>query len=104
MAITMINPFVIPEDQERKFLRLWKQDADRLSRATGFINTRLHRNKGSKDRTFLYVNVALWESEDDYNAAFQDFTPATHSVSGVAASPALYELAVEMGRPALVTS
>ena len=98
MAITMINPFVVPEDKEGEFFRLWKQDADRLARQPGFINTRIHRNRGSKDRTFLYVNVALWESEEQYHAAFREYTPATHSVAGVTASPALYDLTIEMSR------
>lgn len=96
MAITMVNPFVVPEDREEEFFRLWKQDADHLARAPGFLTTRLHRNRGSKDKAFLYVNVATWEDEESYNAAFRGFTPATHAVPGVTASPGLYNLVVEM--------
>ena len=98
MSVTLINPFVVPADKEDEFLRDWKETAAKLSKASGFRSTRLHRNTGANDRTFLYINVAQWDSEDAYHAAFRDFTPSTRGIPGVKAHPGLFEvIALEGG-------
>lgn len=99
MTVTLINPFVVPKDQEAVFMERWREVADRLSRAPGFVATHMYRNTGALDQTFLYINVATWESEDTYKAAFKDFEPSTRRISDeIRSHPGLFRLEVEVGR------
>jgi heme-degrading monooxygenase HmoA len=75
MTVTLINPFVIPTEREEEMLCIWKESSARLAKMPGFIETRLHRNTGEEDKTFLFINIALWESVEAYHAAFKDAPP-----------------------------
>ena len=89
----LINPFEVPEDvDDDRFLEGWGRAADYMRSRPGFVSTRLHRAVSPNPR-FRFVNVAEWESPQDFQAAvtspeFQAMaagTPPNH--------PALYEVA-----------
>ena len=88
----LINPFEVPGDlDDDRFLEGWGQAADYMRSRPGFVGSRLHRAVSPNAR-FRFVNVAEWESPQDFRAAvtspeFQAMaagTPPNH--------PALYEV------------
>ncbi len=92
MAITLINPFVVPaEYDDDEFLRRWHEASDRLPHAPGFIEAHMHRNTGDGDQTFRFINIALWESAEAYRAAFRGPAPTPHEIAGVKFYPGLFE-------------
>lgn len=47
MAVTLINTFIVPEDQEAEFLKNWRETTQVFSHTPGFIETHyLSTNKG----------------------------------------------------------
>jgi heme-degrading monooxygenase HmoA len=66
--IVFINCFEVPVGREEAFLRLWEQIDSFMCRQPGFRWRRLHRSldPGAKLR---YVNVAGWDSEDQFDRA-----------------------------------
>ena len=94
MTITLINSFIVPEEKAEEFLEVWRAEIDHFRSQPGFLETKLHRNTGLKDQTFLYVNVALWENVDAYPAAFKGYVPAGQRVPGVTAHPGLFEVCI----------
>ena len=88
----LINPFEVPEGtDDARFLEGWNRAADYMRSRPGFVGSRLHRAV-SQNPKFRFVNVAEWESPQDFRAAvgspeFQAMaagTPPNH--------PALYEV------------
>ena len=88
----LINPFEVPENiDDDQFLEGWGQAAEYMRSQPGFVGSELHRAL-SPDARFRFVNVAEWESPQDFQAAvrspeFQEMvagTPPGH--------PALYEV------------
>ncbi len=90
--LVLINPFEVPEDMNNdRFLEGWGQAADYMRSRPGFVATRLHRAVSPNPR-FRFVNVAEWESPQDFQAAvtspeFQAMVPGTPPNY-----PALYEV------------
>ena len=65
----LINPFEVPEDiDDDRFLENWNRTADYMRSCPGFVATRLHRAVSPNPR-FRFVNVAEWESEQDFREA-----------------------------------
>lgn len=64
MAVTLLNPFIVPLDQEAEFLKNWQKTTEVYSRMPGFIETHLHRNIGVGNGTFKFINIAYWESAE----------------------------------------
>ncbi len=91
MTVILINPFELPErTADDDFLRGWERAADYMRKQPGFVSTRLHRAL-VPDARFRFINVAEWESPEDFQAAvgrpeFRDI-----AARGPAGSPALYE-------------
>ena len=96
MSLTLINSFVVPLEQEDEFVKTWRETVEHFVDLPGFIETKLHRNTGLNDKTFLYVNVALWENDELYHAAFESFIPAGQRIPGVQSHPGLYEVVIEV--------
>ncbi|TDV48790.1 antibiotic biosynthesis monooxygenase family protein [Actinophytocola oryzae] len=96
MTVTLINSFIVPQDEEEAFLQAWRETVDHFATAPGFVQTRLHRNTGLNDTTFQYVNIALWQDVEAYRAVFRNFTPAGQRIAGVKAHPGLYEVIEEV--------
>lgn len=89
MSVTLINPFVVSDDQESDFIESWRESAEALAKAPGFIETNLHRNTGATGTDFRFVNIAIWESVESYHAAFKHTSNAKH-IEGVGMHPGLF--------------
>ncbi len=99
MAVTLINAFIVPEDQEAAFLEDWKQTTAVFSRAPGFIETHMHRNTGVGDGTFRFINIALWETAQAWHDAITSNPPGEATLPGVKAHPAIYEPIINKPAP-----
>lgn len=95
MPVTLINAFEVPVDDETGFLEQWKRTSAQVQGQEGFIDTRLHRALRD-DARFLYVNVATWESEEAYHAAFRKIVVAEGGDADVHANPALYRIVARL--------
>ena len=91
MPVTLINAFEVSLGDEPMFLEQWKKTSEQAKVQPGFIKTGLHRALHD-DARFLYVNVAVWESEEAYHAAFKHIVVQEKSVPSVHANPALYKV------------
>ena len=88
----LINPFDVPEyvDDDR-FLEGWGLAADYMRLQPGFVESQLHRAVSPNPR-FRFVNVAEWESPQDFQAAVR--SPEFQAMAAGTPSnyPALYEV------------
>ena len=91
MIATLINAFIIPEDKEEEFLESWKKTTDYFSRKKGFLETKLHRNSGVGDQTFMYVNVAKWESKEAWDKLHREYMPSEYNIEGVKGHAACFD-------------
>ncbi len=91
MPVTLINAFEVPIGDEPMFLQRWKRTSEQAEVKPGFIETKLHRALRD-DARFLYVNMAVWESEEAYHAAFKSIDVHEKKILSVHANPALYKV------------
>jgi heme-degrading monooxygenase HmoA len=94
-SVVLINPFEVPAGQEEEFLTRWREAAEELRHAPGFVSTLLHESLDPQAK-FRFVNVAEWESPQHFQAAMR--TEAFQQIARkmpFAASPALYRVIVE---------
>ena len=89
MTVTLINPFVVPPEDEARFVGSWKETASAVAAAPGYVDTKLHRSLEPGAR-FRFVNVARWASPEAWRQAMSASPPREKSMAGVEASPALY--------------
>ena len=66
--VVLINAFEVPEGEDDAFLSSWEQARTYLADQPGYLSTRLHRSL-SPSAEFRFVNVALWESAQAFQAA-----------------------------------
>ncbi|MGI9503297.1 MAG: antibiotic biosynthesis monooxygenase family protein [Geminicoccaceae bacterium] len=92
-AVILINPFTVPKDKLDDAIKSWESGRDFLSQQPGYISTKLHQSL-SPDAQYLLINVAEWETPEDFKAATTamranaKFPP----VEGVVPAPALYSV------------
>ena len=67
--VTLMNSFRVAEDRDAEFYALWERTSRYFTRQPGFRSLRLHRAV-STDAAYRWVNVATWDSEADFRAAF----------------------------------
>lgn len=67
-AVVLINAFEVPAGEDETFLVHWERARDFLRSQAGYLSTRLHRSL-SPAADFRFVNVALWESPQAFQAA-----------------------------------
>ena len=91
MTATLINAFVVPENKEEEFLENWKKTTNYFSRQKGFIETRLNRNTGVGNQTFMYINIAKWESKETWDRLHKHYKPAEYAIEGVKGHAACLE-------------
>ncbi len=98
-TIILINSFEVPEGQQEEFLKGWRETAEYMRHAPGYISTRLHESLDPQAR-FRFVNVAEWESPQHFQAAVrsQTFQQLTQNVP-FNAFPSLYRVIVEEQKP-----
>ena len=88
----LINVFEVPQERDEEFLAGWEKARQFMERQRGYVSTALHRSLDPTAR-FRYVNVAVWETPQDFYAALndpvfaamRDATPFTHY-------PSVYEV------------
>ena len=92
MAV-LINAFEVPEERDEQFLAHWEEARRFMERQPGYVSTALHRSLDPKAR-FRYVNVAEWESPQDFRAALgnSEFA-ALRERTPVASYPSVYTVA-----------
>jgi heme-degrading monooxygenase HmoA len=67
----LINVFEVPEGRDEEFLAGWEEAKGFMERRRGYVSTALHRSLDPRAR-FRYVNVAVWETPEDFQAALND--------------------------------
>lgn len=92
MPVTLINPFIVPAADADAFLATWSEAARAIQDAPGLISATLYSAQHA-GAPFAFVNVALWESEDVYDAAFAASPIPAGAMLPEAAFPALYQVA-----------
>ncbi len=98
MPVTMVDVFVVPEEQESEFFRSWKKTADFYAQISGFIDTNLHRNTGVGDGSFKFINIAHFEDAAAFNDAHAGYKPEKKVLPGVKHHPAIYESVMHLTR------
>ena len=66
--VVLINVFEVEAGREEDFLERWEAADAFMKRQQGFLRTALHRSLGP-DARFRFVNVAEWETAEDFRAA-----------------------------------
>jgi heme-degrading monooxygenase HmoA len=94
MPVTMVDVFVVPEEQEDEFFRNWQKTADFYAQISGFIDTNLHRNTGVGDGSF--------EDAAAFNDAHAGYKPEKKVLPGVKHHPAIYESVMHVTRDDLL--
>ncbi len=88
----LINPFEVPEHvDDNRFLEGWGRAADYMRSRPGFVGSELHRAV-SPDARFRFVNVAEWESPEDFQAAVKSPEFQAMAAGSPPNYPALYEV------------
>jgi heme-degrading monooxygenase HmoA len=79
--VVLVNLFTVAEADIPALMAAWEKDAQWMKQQPGFPSTQLHRAIGS---SCMFMNYAVWDSVDDFRAAF------THPdfVAALAAYPA----------------
>jgi len=97
--IVLINPFEVPQGQEEAFIKGWREAAEQLRQAPGFLSTRLHESLDPQAR-FRFINVAEWESPQHFQAAMSSeaFQQMRRHMPWTA-YPALYRVVTEEQKP-----
>ncbi len=88
--VVLVNLFSVAEADTAALLAAWEKDATWMKRQPGFLSTQLHRATGG---SCMFMNYALWDSVDDFRAAFThpDFVSALAAYpSSAVAQPHLF--------------
>jgi heme-degrading monooxygenase HmoA len=99
-GVTLINRFAVPAGRDDEFRALWETTSRYFIAQPGFVSLRLHRAV-SEDAPYRFVNVAVWEREEDYRRAHStDEFRRVVTAPGWAefpSEPALYEVVKAIG-------
>jgi len=78
--VVLINAFEVPPGADHAFLEYWERARRFLGARDGYLSTRLHQSL-SPEADFRFVNVALWQSAQAFQAAI------SHPEFGGASAP-----------------
>ncbi len=67
--VVLINVFSVPKGKEEEFAKMWTEALEFIKNEPGFIDAKLHRSL-DPNAQFQFINVAHWESQEDWKAAF----------------------------------
>jgi heme-degrading monooxygenase HmoA len=89
----LINAFEVPPEADDDFIRGWEAARDYLQTQPGYLDTALHRAV-SPDAAFRFVNIARWQSPQQFQAAVQSpgFREASQGLVAYRPHPGLYEV------------
>jgi heme-degrading monooxygenase HmoA len=94
--VILINPFTVPEGKLAESIKYWESHRDFLKCQPGYISTKLHQSLQDQsflgEATYKLINVAVWETQEAFNAAAQKMRAKLGSVGveGLSGDPALY--------------
>ena len=71
MPVTLVNCFQVPAGRESEFFSLWQNVNTYMRGKPGYLGHKLHRSL-APDAAYRFVNVAQWESMQDFQAAHDD--------------------------------
>lgn len=66
--VTLMNHFSVRPERDAAFHALWSRTSEYFKAQPGFVSLRLHRAV-SPQAEYRWVNVANWESEQQFRAA-----------------------------------
>ena len=91
--VVLINPFEIPAEKLEETIAMWEQARDFLETQPGYVSTALHQAV-APDARFQLINVAKWESAEDFMAATKKMQMEAElpQIEGVVANPALFRV------------
>ncbi len=91
--LVLINAFEVPPDADDDFIDGWEAARDYLKEQPGYVDTALHRAV-SPGADFRFVNVARWQSVEDFQAAIQSpgFQEVSQGLAAYRPHPGLYEV------------
>lgn len=96
--LVLINLFSMPAEMVDDFVSGWEAGIAAAKNAPGFRGTRLHRSL-DPGATYPVVNIARWDSVEDWRAAFGKYFSGPSRREGseagngaVSAHPALYSV------------
>jgi heme oxygenase (mycobilin-producing) len=89
--VTLINAFEVPAADADAFVAAWQKARDYLRSQPGYIDTDLHQSI-APDAEFQFVNIAHWQTADDFFAAMQSpgFREPAAGLASYRPHPALY--------------
>lgn len=86
----LVNLFSVAEADIPALMAAWERNATWMKQQPGFLSTQMHRAVGG---SCMFMNYALWDSVDDFRAAFThpDFESSLAAYpSSVVAQPHLF--------------
>jgi quinol monooxygenase YgiN len=90
--VTLINRFEVPVSKSDEFFAAWQEVKEILVKKPGCLGGTFFRSQKSPT---VWINVAIWASEEEYSAAVGDpqFRVFINKISalGVEGSPELFE-------------
>lgn len=90
IPVVLVNLFTVAEVDIPALMAAWEADATWMKQQPGFLSTQLHRAIGG---SCMFMNYALWDSAEDFRAAFShpDFAAALAAYpSSAVAQPHLF--------------
>ena len=96
LAVTLINVFNVPAEHKGAFLENWRKTTEVFKKRKGFLETHLHHNTGVGNGTFQFINIARWESAEDWRSNHDDYRPTEYDIPGVKGHPAIFETIVNV--------
>lgn len=76
--LVLINLFSMPPDKVDRFVADWQSTTAQSGAVKGFRGTRLHRSI-DPDAEYPLVNVARWDSVEDWQAAIEQLFSSRRS-------------------------
>ena len=91
--LVLINLFSMPAELVDGFVAKWEQNIAKAGEVKGFRGTRLHRSV-DPDARYPIVNIARWDSVEDWQAMFDEHfsAPEGGGPMSISADPNLYEV------------
>lgn len=91
--LVLINAFEVPGEEAEQFIAAWEKTRDYLATQPGYVGTAL-RQAVTPGAEFEFVNVAHWQTAQDFQAAIQSpgFRETAAGLAGYRPHPALYQV------------
>ena len=91
--LVLINVFEVPTTEADQFIAAWEKTRDYFKSQTGYVDTALHQAV-APGADFQFVNVARWQTAEDFMAATQSagFRESAAGLVSYRPHPGLYRV------------